>query len=128
MLVQAPVPPPLQKIASSRVLQSETPAGYHQVKITRLAPTKQLHTLGGVRFDFRKGGTSESESYALMKTHAAAVGLARREARTATGGLFYTRATAIRRFAVAVTGQTAAGAKAFLALAVARLRRSEGWN
>jgi len=127
MLVQTPMPPPLQKIASSRVLASETPAGYHQVKVTHLAPNKRVHTLGGVRFDFAKAHTSESESYALMKTHAAAVGLARREAKITTGGLFHTRATAIRRFAVGVTAQTAAGAKAFLALAVARLRRSERW-
>jgi hypothetical protein len=98
------------------------------VKVTRLAPNKRVHTLGGVRFDFSKGGTSESESYALVKTHVAAVALARREAKIDLGGLFYTRATAIRRFAVGVTAKTPAKAKAFLALAVARLRRSEGWN
>src|SRR3954468_1500 len=34
---------------------------------------RRIHTLGGVRIDFGNSHASESESYALLRTHAAAV-------------------------------------------------------
>lgn len=127
MLAQTPnLPPALQRIATTPVLASERPAGFLHVKVTRLAANGRIHTLGGVRIDFSNSRASESESYALMRTHAAAVALAHREATFRTAGLFYTRAVAVGRFAVGVTATTKSGAKAFLALALAHLRRSEG--
>jgi hypothetical protein len=126
MLAAAPkLPPALQRIATTPVLASETPAGFPHLKITRLGPNKRAHTLGIVRIDFSNRRTSESAGYALMRTHAAAIGFAHKAETIHTGGLFYTRAVAIRRFAVAVTATTAANAKALLALALAHLRRSE---
>jgi len=129
MVAQVPtLPPPLQRIATERVLASERPARFRHVKITRLAPNRHLHTLGAVRIDFSNRHVSESTSDALLKTHAAAVRLARIEAHTKLVGPFHVRSVAIRRFAVAVAAYTATGAKTLLALAVAHLRRSEGWK
>jgi hypothetical protein len=126
MLAQTPnLPPALQRIATTPVLASERPAGFPHVKVTRLAPTRRIHTLGGVRIDFSNRHTSESASYALMRTHAAARRLAHREATTKTGGLFHVRAVATGRFAVGVAAMTKAQAKTLLALALAHLRRSE---
>jgi hypothetical protein len=126
MLAQTPnLPPALQRIATTPVLVSERPAGFLHVKVTRLAANGRIHTLGGVRIDFSNSHASESASYALMRTHAAALRLAHTEATFKTGGLFYTRAVAIGRFAVGVTATTKAEAKTFLALAVSHLRRSE---
>jgi hypothetical protein len=126
VLAQAPkLPAALQRIATTPVLASERPAGFPHLKITRLGPNKQAHTLGIVRIDFSNRHTSESAGYALMRTHAAAIRFAHKAETIKTGGLFYTRAVAIRRFAVAVTGTTAANAKTLLALALAHLRRSE---
>jgi hypothetical protein len=126
MLAQAPkLPAALERIATTPVLASERPAGFPHLKITRLGPNKQAHTLGIVRFDFSNSHTSESAGYALLRTHTAAVGFAHKAATLKTGGLFFTRAVAVRRFAVAVTATTAAKAKALLALTLAHLRRSE---
>lgn len=126
MLAQtSTLPPALQRIATTPVLASERPAGYPQVKIARLAANRHIHTLGGVRIDFSNSHASESASYALMRTHAAALRLAHTEATFKTGGLFHTRAVAVGRFAVAVTATTKEKAKTFLALALAHLRRSE---
>ena len=126
LLAQAPkLPPALQRIATTPVLASERPAGFPHLKITRLGPNKQAHTLGIVRIDFSNRHTSESEGFALMKTHAAAIRFAHRAATIDTGDLFHTKAVATGRFAVAVTATTAAKAKAVLALALAHLRRAE---
>jgi hypothetical protein len=126
MLAQTPnLPPALQRIATTPVLASEKPAGFPQVKVTRLAADRRIHTLGGVRIDFSNSHASESASYALMRTHAAALRLAHTEATLKAGGLFYTGAVAVGRFAVGVTATTKAEAKTFLALAVSHLRRSE---
>ena len=126
MFAQVPkLPPPLQRIATTPVLASERPAGFPHVKITRLAANRHVHTLGAVRIDFINRHASESASYALMRTHAAALRLARREATVQTGGLFHIRAVASGRFAVGVTATTKAKAKILLALALAHLRRSE---
>jgi hypothetical protein len=126
MLAQAPnLPPALQRLAATPVLVSERPAGFPHVKVTRLAPNRRIHTLGGVRIDFSNSHASESASYALMRTHAAALRLAHTEATIKTGGLFHTRAVAVGRFAVGVTASTKAQAKTFLALALSHLRRSE---
>jgi hypothetical protein len=89
-------PPALERIATTPVLASERPAGFPKVKITRLAADRRIHTLGGVRIDFSNSHASESASYALMRTHAAARRLAHREAATKTGGLFHTRASCSR--------------------------------
>jgi hypothetical protein len=127
MLAQTPnLPPALQRIATTPVLASEKPAGYPHVKVTRLAGDRRIHTLGAVRIDFSNSNASESAGYALMRTHAAALRLARTEATINTGSLFHTRAVAVGRFAVGVTATTKAEARAFLALALAHLRRSEG--
>jgi|SRR6478609_6198330 hypothetical protein len=126
MLAQTPqLPPELQRIATTPVLASERPAGFPHVKITRLGPNKQAHTLGIVRIDFSNQHTAESAGFALMKTHAAAVRFARQAARINTGGAFHTKAIATQRFAIAVTATTPAKAKTLLALALAHLRRSE---
>jgi len=102
------MPPALQRIATTPVLASERPSGFPHVKVTRLAPTRRIHTLGGVRIDFSNSHASESASYALMRTHAAALRLARTEATFKTGGLFHTRAVAVGRLAVGVTATTRA--------------------
>jgi hypothetical protein len=126
MLAQTPtLPPVLQRIAATPVLAAERPAGFPHVKVTRLAPTRRIHTLGSVRIDFSNGHASESASYALMRTHAAALRLADTEATIKTGGLFHTRAVAVGRFAVGVTATTKTQAKTLLALALSHLRRSE---
>lgn len=126
MLAQTPtLPPALKRIATTPVLASEKPPGFPHVKITRFAPNRHIHTLGTVRIDFSNSHTSESASYALMRTHAAALRLAHTEATVKTGGLFHVRAVAVGRFAVGVTATTKAKAKTFLALAIAHLRRSE---
>src|SRR5439155_5636525 len=119
MFAQAPnLPPALQRIATTPVLASERPAGFPHVKVTRLAPTRHTHTLGGVRIDFSNRHASESASYALMRTHAAARRLAHTEATFKTGGLFHTRAVAVGRFAIGVTATTRTQAKTLLALAL----------
>src|SRR4051812_23585489 len=118
-------PPALERIATTPVLASERPAGFPKVKITRLAANRRIHTLGGVRIDFSNSHASESASYALMRTHAAALRLAHTEATVKTGDLFHTRAVAVGRFTVGVTATTKAQAKTFLALALSHLRRSE---
>jgi hypothetical protein len=126
MLAQTPrLPPALRRIATTPVLASERPAGFPHVKVTRLARNRHLHTLGGVRIDFSNSHASESASYALLRTHAAARRLAHREATVRTAGLFHTRAVAVGRFAVGVAATTRAKAKALLALALSHLRRSE---
>jgi hypothetical protein len=126
MLAQAPkLPPALQRIATTTVLASERPPGFPHVKITRLAANRRIHTLGGVRIDFSNSHASESESYALMRTNAAARRLAHTEATVKTGGLFHTQAAAVGRFAIGVTASTRARAKALLLLALLHLRRSE---
>jgi hypothetical protein len=126
MLAQSPtLPPALQRIATTPVLASERPAGFPHLKVTRLAADGRIHTLGIVRIDFSNSHASESESYALMRTHAAARRLAHTEATFKTGGLFQTRAVAVGRLAVGVTATTKAKATAFLALALSHLRRSE---
>jgi hypothetical protein len=124
----SPIPAALEKVARSPSLSTEMPAGLSHVKITRLGPDRRLHTLGAVRLDLSNSDMSESASYALMRTPAAAERLAHTEATFKTAGLFHTRAVAVRQFAVAVAAKTAAGAKTLLALAVAHLRRSEGWS
>jgi hypothetical protein len=126
MIAQSPnLPPAVERIATTPVLASERPAGFPHVKITRLAANRHIHTLGGVRIDFSNSHASESASYALMRTHAAALRLAHTEATFKTAGLFHTGAVAIGRFAVGVTATTKAEAKILLGLAVAHLRRSE---
>lgn len=126
MLAQAPkLPPALRRLATTPVLASERPAGFSHVKITRLAANRHIHTLGAVRIDFSNSHASESESYALLRTHAAASRLARREASVRAAGLFHVRAVAIGRLAIGVTATTAAKAKTLLTLALSHLRRSE---
>ena len=126
MLAQAPkLPPALQRIATTPVLASERPVGFRLVKITRLAADRRIESLGLVRFDFGNSHMTESESYALLRTHAAARRLVRIASAVRTGGLFFTRAVAVGRFAVAVTAATRAKATSFLALALSHLRRSE---
>ena len=126
MLAQIPtLPPALERIAATPVLASEKPAGFPHVDVTRLAANRRIHTLGSVRIDFSNSHASQSASYALMRTHAAASRLAHTEATLKTGGLFHTQAVAVGRFAVAVTAATKAKAKTFLTLALAHLRRSE---
>jgi hypothetical protein len=126
MLVSTPkLPPALERIATTPVLASEKPAGFPHVKIVRLAPNRHIRTLGAVRIDFSNRHASESASFALLRTHAAALRLAHREATVPTVGLFHTRAVAVGRFVVGVTATSKAKAKTFLTLALAHLRRSE---
>jgi hypothetical protein len=88
--------PALQRIATTPVLASERPAGFPHVKVTRLAADPRIHTLGIVRIDFSNSHASESASYALMRTDAAARRLAHTEATFKTAGLFHTRAVVWR--------------------------------
>lgn len=126
MLAHTPtLPPALQRIAATPVLISEMPAGFAHFKITRLAADPRIQSRGVVRIDFTNSHGSESASYALLRTHAAAVGLIRRASAVRTGGLFYVRATAVGSFAVVVTATTDTEAKTFLTLALSHLRRSE---
>src|SRR4029077_15440880 len=126
MVARTPnLPPALQRIATTPVPASERPTGFPHVKITPLAPTRRIHTLGGVRIDFSNRHASESASYALMRTPPAARRPAHTEATFNGGGLLHIRAVAVGRFAVGVTATTKAQAKTLLALALAHLRRSE---
>jgi hypothetical protein len=126
VLAQVPtLPPSLERIATTPILASEMPAGFTRVKVSRLAPDLRYHTLGAVRIDFSNTRTSESASYALLRTNAAAVRLARTEANVNTRGLFHARAVAVGRFAIAVAAKTLEQAKTLLSLALAHLRRSE---
>jgi hypothetical protein len=125
MFAQTPkLPIPLQRIATTPVLASERPVGFVHFKINRLAADARIQTLGGIRIDFSNSHTTESESFALLRTHAAARGLARRVSTFRTG-VFFTRAVAVGRFAVVVAATTKAQATTFLALALSHLRRSE---
>ena len=123
--VQAP-PPSLQRLATVPVLASEMPAGFSRTKIVRLAPNGKYGTLGAVRIDFINAHATNSESFALTKTNAAALRLAQIEARISGGSLFRVRAVAVGRFAVAVAASTARDANALLQLALAHLRRAAG--
>lgn len=118
------VPPSLERLAATPVLASEMPPGFSRAKVIRLAPNLQLSTLGGVRIDFINAHLTESESYALMKTNAAAARFAQSEMKIDGGSLFRVRAVAIGRFVIGATGRTAAEAATILRLAVAHFRRS----
>jgi hypothetical protein len=118
------LPPSLEKLATTPVLASEMPSGFSRAKIVRLAPNLKLSTLGGVRIDFINAHATESASYALMKTSAAAALFAQTEMKIDGGSLFRVRAVAIGRFVVGSTGRTATEASSLLRLAVAHFRRS----
>jgi hypothetical protein len=118
------LPPTLERLANTPVLASEMPSGFTRTKLFRFAPNPKLGTLGVVRIDFVNAHTTESASYALTRTNAAAVHLAQREAKVSGGSLFHVRAVAVGRFAVAVAAVTATTATSLLRLAVAHLRRS----
>lgn len=120
------LPPSLERLATTPVLAAEMPSGFSRAKIVRLAPNRKLVTLGGVRIDFINPHVTESESYALMKTNAAAARFAQTEMKIDGGSLFRVRAVAIGRFVVGATGRTAAEARNVLRLAVAHFRRAEG--
>ena len=128
MLAQAPIPPPLHRLAITPVLVSERPAGFSHVKIIRQGPNPRAHTLGSVSIQFSNAHSAVQTNDALLATHAAAVGLAHLETQDRTVGPFHLQAVAIRRFAVVVMAYTTDDAKSLLALAVAHLRRSEGWK
>jgi len=127
MFTQAPaLPPSLERIAATPVLASEMPPGFSRTKVVRLAANLRLSTLGGVRIDFISAHVTESESFALMRTNAAAALFARTEMKIDGGSLFRVRAVAIGRFVVGATGRTAAEASNILRLAVAHFRRAGG--
>jgi hypothetical protein len=118
-------PPSLGKLAATPVLASEMPPGFTRAKIVRLAANQKLSTLGGVRVDFTNAHTTESESFALMKTNAAAALFAQTEAKIDGGSLFRVRAVAVGRYVIGATGRTAPEARNILRLAVAHFRRAE---
>lgn len=122
------LPPALQRVATTTVLASERPAGFRHVKIIRQGPNRRAHTLGVVSIQFSNGRYAEATNDALLRSHLAAVRFVHKATRDATVGPFHVRASAIRRFAVVVMAYTTTGAKKLLALALAHLRRSEGWN
>ena len=119
------LPPALQRIATTPILASERPAGFPHVKIIRLAANRHIHTLGGVRIDFSNSHATVSTSYALTRTRAAAVRLARSEQTYRAKGLFYARAVAVGRFTIGAIASTAAKAQTLLGLAMAHFRRSQ---
>ena len=118
-------PPSLEKLAATPVLVAEMPPGFTHTKIVRLGPDRKLSTLGGVRIDFSNAHSTQSESYALMKTNAAALLFARTEAKIDGGGLFHVRAVAVGRFVVGATVKTVSDATNLLRLALAHFRRAE---
>ena len=120
------IPPSLEKLAATPVLASEMPPGFSRAKLVRLAPNQRLSTLGGVRIDFMNTHTTESASYALMKSNATAALFAQTEMKIDGGSLFRVRAVAIGQFVIGATGRTAAEASNLLRLAVAHFRRAEG--
>jgi hypothetical protein len=122
----AQTPPSLERIATTPVLASEMPHGFTRARTVRLAPNQRLSTLGGVRIDFSNAHTTVSESYAMMKTNAAAVLFAQTEMKIDGGNLFHVRAVAIGRFVVGATGRTVSEANTLLHLAVSHFRRAEG--
>jgi hypothetical protein len=125
--VPPPTPPALERLATTSVLASETPAGFTRTTFVRVGPNQKLRTLvGGVRIDFSNAHTTVSESYALMKTNAAAVRFAQTEAKVDGGSLFHVRAVAIGRFVIGTTGRTLAEANNLLRLAVTHFHRVEG--
>lgn len=125
MITQAQaLPPSLAKLAATPVLASEMPPGFSHAKVVRLAANQKLSTLGGVRIDFISAHLTESESFALMKSNAAAALFAQTEMKIDGGTLFRVRAVAIGRFVVGATGRTATEASNLLRLAVAHFRRS----
>jgi hypothetical protein len=127
MFAQAHVTPPtLNKLAAAPVLTSEMPPGFTHVKIVRLPGASRVHLLGGVRLDFSNAHTTESESFALFASPAAAQALANRASKVNGGGLFSAKAVAMGRFVIAVTAVTRDGASALLGLALAHFRRAEG--
>lgn len=127
MFAQAHISPPsLDKLATTPVLAAEMPPGFTRSKIVRLAPNRKLSTLGGVRIDFIAARVTESESYALMKTNAAAALFAQTEMRIDGGSLFRVRAVAVGRFVIGATGRTSAEATNVLRLALAHFRRAAG--
>ena len=119
------LPPSLARLATTPAFASEMPPGFNRSKIFRLAPNQQLNTLGGVRIDFINSHTTESESFALMKTNAAAALFAQTEMKIDGGSLFRVKAVAIGRFVIGATGRTATEAGNVLRLAVAHFRRAE---
>lgn len=124
MFAQGHTPPAsLERLSNAPVLASEMPPGFSRVKVVRLAANPSLSTLGGVRIDFINAHTTESESYGLMKTNAAAALFAQTEMKIDGGTLFHVRAVAIGRFVIGATGRTAAEASSLLRLAVAHFRR-----
>jgi hypothetical protein len=120
----AQTPPSLERLATTPVLASEMPPGFTRTKIVRLAANQKLGTLGGVRIDFVNAHLTESESYALMKTNAAAALFAQTEMKIDGGSLFRVRAVAIGRFVVGATGRTASEGRSLLRLAVAHFRHA----
>jgi hypothetical protein len=122
----AQAPPSLERLATTSVLSSELPPGFTRTKLVRLPANQKLGTLGGVRIDFLSAHLTESESYALMKTNAAAGLFAQTEAKIDGGSLFHVRAVAIGRFVVGATGRTVSEARNLLRLAVVHFRRAEG--
>jgi hypothetical protein len=118
------LPPSLEKLANTPVLVSEMPTGFSRAKIVRLAANQKISTLGGVRIDFINAHATVSESYALMKTNAAAALFAQTEMKIDGGSLFRVRAVAIGRFVVGAVGRTATEASNVLRLAVGHFRRA----
>jgi len=53
------VVPPLERLRNTPVLRSEMPAGFDRAKVSVLSPDARYHTLGAVRVDFTRPGTSE---------------------------------------------------------------------
>jgi hypothetical protein len=106
-------------------VQSEVPSGFKQSAVLRLPADPRYHSLGGVRFDFKDAGWTESAGYALFKSSAQAAAFSRFEARLDTRGLFQIASASAGRIAVGVTARTRAQAHALLQLALAHLRRSQ---
>jgi hypothetical protein len=100
------------------------PTGFTRATIVKLPAEPRIHTLGGVRIDFRNAHALESASYALFKDTAQTDAFVRLEQHQRTGGVFHIAAARVGRIAVGVTAFTSAQAKALLQLAIAHLRRA----
>jgi hypothetical protein len=119
------LPPPLEKVLNTPVLRSELPLGFKQSSVSALAPNPRYHTMGGVSIVFTNRTTTESVSFALLKTHAQALTFGRTERSIKTHGLFQIQVEVVGRVVIGAGAATRAQARALIAFGLGRLRRSE---
>lgn len=119
------LPPPLEKLLNTPVLQSEVPAGFAHPSVSNLGPVPRYHVIGAVRIEFKNHTTTEAVSFALFKTQAQANSFAQVARNVKTGGLFRTQVAVVGKFVLSAAAATRAQAKDLMSFATAHLRRVE---